>query len=130
MIGLDTNVIVRYLVQDDADQAARATAFIERELSEEAPGWISVVTAAELVWVLLRAYGFSRIEVARAVERLLQADSLVFAHQDEVFEAMSALEAGHDFADALIAALGKAAGCGHTVTFDKKAARLPAFYAL
>jgi predicted nucleic-acid-binding protein len=128
MIGLDTNVVVRYLTQDDPIQSPQATELIERRLTEENPGFISVVAMAETVWVLDRAYGVSDQDIATAVERLLQTDVLVVEHEPEVFTAMIALKKGHGaFADALIGALGTRAGCSSTLTFDRKALRLPGF---
>ena len=128
MTGLDTNILVRYLTQDDPIQSPAATQILEKRHSEANPGFISVVAIAEMVWVLDRGYGFENHEIAGAIERLLQADRLVVEHEQEVFEAMLALRAGHaDFADALIGALGSKAGCTSTLTFDRKAARLPGF---
>ena len=128
MIGLDTNILVRYLAQDDPAQSPPATEIMERRLSQENPGFISVVAMVETVWVLDRAYGLSDAEIAAAVERMLQADTLVVENEQEVFTAMMALKEGRGaFADALIAALGARAGCACTLTFDKAALALPGF---
>lgn len=128
MIGLDTNILVRYLAQDDPAQSRKATEVIERRLTEESPGFISVVAMVETVWVLDRAYGLTAHEVAATVERLLQADVLVLENEQEVFTAMIALKEGQGaFADALIGALGASAGCSRTLTFDRKALRLSGF---
>ena len=128
MIGLDTNVLVRYLTQDDPIQSPKATALMDRRLTEENPGFVSVVTMAELAWVLERSYDLGKDDIAAAIERMLQADVLVIESEQEVFTAMVALRDGQGrFADALIALLGSRAGCSHTVTFDKKALRLPGF---
>ncbi len=128
MIGLDTNVLVRYLAQDDPVQSARATEIIERRLSDENPGFVSVVAMVETVWVLDRAYGLSDEDIVAAIERTLQVDTLVVESEHEVFAAMIALEEGSgSFADGLIGALGAAAGCSATLTFDRKALRLPDF---
>jgi predicted nucleic-acid-binding protein len=128
MTGLDTNILVRYLTQDDPIQSRKATEIIERILSVENPGFVAVVTTAETVWVLDRAYGFSSREIAAAIERMLQVEILVIQHEQEVFAAMIALKQGRSsFADALIAELGAQAGCVHTLTFDQKALRSPRF---
>jgi predicted nucleic-acid-binding protein len=128
MIGLDTNVLVRYLVQDDPIQSPKATALIERTLTEQDPGFISIVVIAETAWVLDRVYGASEAEIATAIERTLQSDVLVVEHEREVFTAMVTLKDGSgSFADALIAALGARAGCARTLTFDRQAARLADF---
>jgi predicted nucleic-acid-binding protein len=128
MIGLDTNVLVRYLTQDDPVQSRKATELIEGRLSERNPGFVSIVAMVETVWVLERAYGLASQVVAEAVERMLQIDVLMVEHEQEVFTAMVALKEGHgSFSDAVIAALGAKAGCAHTVTFDRKAMRLAGF---
>jgi predicted nucleic-acid-binding protein len=128
MIGLDTNLLVRYLAQDHPDQSRQATDVIERRLTEENPGFISIVAMVETVWVLDRAYGLGTLEIAKAVERLLQADTLVVENEQEVFTAMIALkERKGSFADAVIVALGASAGCSHTLSFDRKALRLAGF---
>jgi predicted nucleic-acid-binding protein len=128
MIGLDTNILIRYLTQDDRAQSAKATEILERRLTPNNPGFVSVVAIFEIVWVLDRAYGLTSREIANAVERLLQVEVLTIEHEQEVFTAMVALKQGRGFfADALIAELGTRAGCTRTLTFDQKAARLPGF---
>lgn len=128
MIGLDTNIVVRYLAQDDPLQSARATQIFEQRLTPAEPGFISLVTMAETVWVLSRAYGLSRTEIAAAVERMLQVDTLVVQNEQQVFTAMIALKAGiASFSDALIGAVSAWAGSRYTLTFDQKAARLKEF---
>jgi predicted nucleic-acid-binding protein len=128
MIGLDTNVLVRYLTQDDQGQSLRATELIERLLTEDNPGFISVVAMTETVWVLERAYRLSNVRIAEVIERLLQTAVLVVENEAEVFAAMTVLQEGSgSFADALIEELGDRAGCSVTLTFDQKAARLRNF---
>ena len=128
MIGLDTNILVRYLAQDDPVQSPQATDLIERHLTEDNPGFISIVAMLETVWVLDRAYGLADDAIAAAIERMLQADLLVVENEQDIFTATIALKDGHgSFADALIGALGARAGCSRTLTFDRKAARLPGF---
>lgn len=128
MIGLDANILVRYLTQDDPVQAAQATALIEHRLNEDEPGFISVVALAETVWVLARFYRFRDAQIVGALERMLAAATLVVENEREVFTAMIALREGlSSFADALIGALCAKAGCSHVVTFDRKALGLPGF---
>lgn len=128
MIGLDTNVLVRYLAQDDPIQSAQASAIVERRLSEQDPGFVSLVAMAETAWVLERAYKLSATKIAAAIERILQIDVLAVESEQEVFTAMVALKEGRgSFADALIGALGAKAGCSRTLTFDRKALRLREF---
>ena len=128
MIGLDTNILVRYLVQDDPAQSAKANEILEHRLTEKNPGFVSVVAMVETVWVLDRGYGFTAQEIATAVERLLQIEVLVVENEQEVFSAMVELKQGRgSFADALIAELGARVGCTRTLTFDQKAVRLSGF---
>jgi predicted nucleic-acid-binding protein len=128
VIGLDTNILVRYLAQDDPVQSFKATELIERRLTRDDPGFVSVLAMAETVWVLDRAYGLADQEIAAAIERTLQVDVLVVENEQEVFSAMIALKDGRgSFADALIGALGARAGCSRTLSFDQKASRLPDF---
>src|SRR3974390_1913470 len=128
MIGLDPNIVLRFLTQDDPEQSARANRIIEHKLTTDTPGFISTVTLVETAWVLERAYGFMWKEIAGAIERILQTDVLQAEGEQEVAIAMAALQAGRgSFADALIAALGAKAGCLYTLTFDRKALRLEGF---
>ena len=128
MIGLDTNILIRYLTQDDPVQSAKATEILERRLTLKNPGFVSVVAMVETVWVLDRAYGLTAREIASAVERLLQVEVLALENEQQVFTAMVALKQGRgSFADALIAELGARVGCTRTLTFDQKAVRFPAF---
>lgn len=122
MIGLDTNVVVRFLTQDDAQQADAASTVME-SLTETEPGYLSVVTVVEVYWVLRRAYGVSIKECASLVEDLLDARELRVGHEATIRTALTSHREGLDFADAVIAALGQEAGCERTVTFDQAAAR-------
>lgn len=128
MTGLDTNVVLRYLLQDDARQAQQANRIIDRQLSTENPGFLSVATVLEIVWVLRSLLKRSPMQIAAHIEDLLAADRFVVQHEQQVFEAAYALKHGlGEFEDALIGALGVAEGCAQTVTFDRKAARLGSF---
>jgi predicted nucleic-acid-binding protein len=128
MTGLDTNILVRYLTQDDPIQSVKARGVIERQLTDEKPGFVSIVAMVETIWVLERAYELTTLEIVGAVERILQTDVLVVENEQEVFTALIALKKGQgSFADAVIAALGARRGCSRTLTFDRKALRLPGF---
>jgi predicted nucleic-acid-binding protein len=128
VIGLDTNVIVRYLAQDDVRQAAIATRLIEGSLSAEARGFISIVTLAEIVWVMSSNYRAARAAVADIVEGLLTAPQLAIEKADVIWRALRAFrESKADFSDAVIVELGRDAGCTKTVTFDRHAAAHPGF---
>lgn len=122
MIGLDTNVLVRYLVQDDPEQAASANEAVDR-FSEDDPGFISLVVVVETTWVLARAYKSGRQAVASVIHGLLEAQEIALERADVVRRAVRRLEDGADFADAVVSELGTDAGCEFTVTFDRRAAR-------
>jgi predicted nucleic-acid-binding protein len=131
VIGLDANVIVRYLAQDDARQAAAATRLIEGSLSAEVRGFISIVTLAEVVWVIASNYRATRVAVADIVEGLLTAPQLMLEKADAIWRALrSYRDSKADFSDAVIVELGRDAGCSKTVTFDRNAASHPGFEAL
>jgi predicted nucleic-acid-binding protein len=124
MIGLDTNLLLRYLAQDDPTQSARATEIVERNLTEEEPGFVSLVSILEVVWVLKSLYKRSRQEIADDIEMLLAADTLEVQNEQEVYTAVVALRNGTGtFEDALIGALGIWRGCSATLTFDEDAAK-------
>ena len=124
MIGLDTNVLLRYLVQDDSVQSPRATEIITRRLTEEDPGFVSLVTILEVVWVLKSLYKRSRQQVASDLEMVLAADTLEVQNEQQVYHAVVALRNGTGtFEDALIGSLGLWRGCATTLTFDEKAAQ-------
>lgn len=124
MIGIDTNVLVRYVVQDDARQAAAASDFIESTLSDEEPGWIASIVLCEFVWVLDAAYGYARNAIAATLERLFEVDRFRVEAPSLAWRALDAYRTGGDFADALIALGNEHAGCDYTATFDKGATRL------
>lgn len=124
MIALDTNVLVHYLVQDDAPQAQIASDVIDG-LSEADQGFVGREVLIELVWVLERAYGFSRMEIANALDGLLAAIELVIENADDLGLAIELYRNdGYGFADMMIAAAARRAGARELVTFDRKAARL------
>lgn len=128
MIGLDTNVLVRYLAQDDPKQSAVATRFIEGRLSAENPGFVSVVTLCEIVWVLAESYAADRKRIRDTVEGLLATKQLVIERTELVWKALRAWEGvAADFSDALIGQIAIAHGSQTTMTFDRTAAKLPGF---
>lgn len=128
MIGLDTNVIVRYLVQDDARQSAAATRFIERTLSPQNPGFIASITLCEIVWVLAECYKADRQRIRAVIEGLLAAKQLSIEEPDIVWRALRAWNASAaDFSDALTGQIVSARGGEKTLTFNRAAAKLPGF---
>ncbi len=130
MIGLDSNILLRYLTGDDAVQSPKAAALIE-QLTPDDPAFLSTVAMAEIVWTLKRFYRFSDGEIASAVERILLIEALMVQNEPQVFAAMFALKDGlGQFGDALIGALGTRAGCDRTLTFDQGTSKLPGFQLL
>lgn len=123
MIGLDTNVIVRYVTQDDPVQARKATALIE-SLSADAPGFIPLICLVELVWVLQSCYPATKNDVTDVLETLLRTKELVVERAEIVWQALRQFrETAADFADCLIQRCAHAAQCEYTVTFDRTAAK-------
>lgn len=122
MIAIDTNILLRYLVYDEPEQALLATDLIENRLSADEPGFIAITVIAELAWVLKRRYRRTAPEIRAIVAQLLVAPQF-FVDHSAVIEAALALQ-HPDLADALVHQLGKAADCAKTVTFDRNFARL------
>ena len=124
MIGIDTNVLVRYIAQDDATQSRRATSFIEKECSETAPGFVGLVVLVEVVWVSESRYGATREEVAGIVRRILSIRQLAVQDAETAWKAVRLFESSKaDLADCLVACSAIAAGCKSVVTFDKQASK-------
>lgn len=123
MIGLDTNVVVRYVMQDDPKQAPKATRILE-SLTVDDPGFMSLVSLVELVWVLASCYDLDRDRVGQAVDALLRTKELILDRAELVAQALRIFRSGSaDFADCLIERCASNAGCGQTLTFDRSAAK-------
>lgn len=127
MIGLDTNVLARYLAQDDARQAAVASRLIQNELSTARPGFISLVVLAELCWVLNRLYSATMDELIVTIEDLLNTPQFCIERREVVQAAIRRFKLGSSrkagVVDALIAQIADSQGCTTTLTFDKAAVR-------
>ncbi len=124
MIGIDTNILVRYIAQDDAAQSARAIRFIENECSMSSPGFIGLIVLIEVVWVSESCYGATRAEIAEILRKLLSIKQLVVQDAEVCWQALRLFESGKaDFADCLIERSANAAGCERVTTFDKQAAK-------
>lgn len=127
MIGLDTNVLVRFFAQDDARQSPVATRLING-LTKESPGFVSSITLCELVWVMETAYGLGKAQILLILRQLLESDELAIEGKPLVWAAFSCFQkAALDFSDALLSEVAKDVGCTHTATFDKAAARVEGF---
>ena len=123
MIGLDTNVLVRYIMQDDAAQSALATKLLER-LTDDAPGFVPIVVVVELAWVLSSAYTLDRTQLTEAFEALLRTKEIIVERAETVWQALRLYtNSKADFADCLIERAAAAAGCERTLTFDRDAAK-------
>ncbi|MCP3870348.1 MAG: type II toxin-antitoxin system VapC family toxin [Gammaproteobacteria bacterium] len=128
MIGLNSSVVIRYLVQDDEEQSATATRFVENSLTAASPGYINAVTLCQIVWVLERCYGVSKRQVREIIEGLLTTRQFVIENPEITWKALRIFSASNaDFADVLIGHLNAHAGCDSTVTFDGNAASLPGY---
>lgn len=127
MIGIDTNLLVRYITQD-GEEAPAATRHLEAECTAERPGFVCLVVLCELVWVLRHAYKYDRPAIAAILERLLATAEFEIQHATFVWRALGDYRAGPaDFSDYLI---GQIAGENQAIpvhTLDRKAARHPHF---
>lgn len=123
MIGLDTNVLVRYIMQDDPTQSPKASKLIE-SLDGDNPGYIAMVSVVELYWVLTSSYELTGQQVAQALEAILRTKQFQVERADQVMRALRVFGAGKaDFADCLIERSACGAGCARTMTFDVGASK-------
>ena len=122
MIGLDTNVVVRHLVQDDVEQGAAATRAMA-QLEPKEPGFLTVVVLVETYWVLTRGYKFAADTVTTTLSALVDSPDIVVQDEPSVRAALRLARAGADFADALIASACKSRGCARVLSFDRRAQR-------
>jgi predicted nucleic-acid-binding protein len=121
--GLDTNILVRFFAKDDPLQTPKARAVLS-SLTTAEPGWVGMATILELVWMMTSSLGLGRDAVAQILADLLTRETIVVERAETVGKALQRYRRGKaDFADCLIAASARAAGCSRTVTFDNKAAR-------
>ena len=128
MIGLDTNVVIRYLTQDDQRQAQLANRLFEKTLSPEQPGFISLAVLCEIVWVLADSYSMDQAGIRGVDEGLLGSRQLQVESKDLVWKALRGWSSGAaGFTDVLIGEICLAAGAGYVATFDRAASKLPAF---
>ena len=119
MLGVDTNVLVRFLVQDDPKQSQRARDFLDRAIDSGVPCFVSDVVLCEMVWVLTKSYKTRRFDVARIVGHLLRARHLTFTSLERLFTALEAYQVGDgDFSDYLIREHSRGEGYEMVATFD------------
>lgn len=131
MIGVDTNVLVRFVLQDDPVWSPIADRFFEHGVTPDEPGYVNPLTLAELVWTLRKHPNYDRGGMARLIEGLLSSDRLVIGEAEAVTTALASFRAGGaGFADHLIAEMNRSAGADPTVTIDRKARNRPPFQPL
>ncbi len=122
MIGLDTNILVRYLAKDDATQSPKALAIIQ-SLSSDEPGFIPLVALVELVWVMQRCYSATRAEVVEILGMLFRTKEFTVENAETAIKALHRFAGSKaDFSDSLLERSADAAGCKYTLTFDQMAA--------
>lgn len=131
MIGLDTNILVRYLTQDDPDNSRKAAHEIEKGLSAGEMFFIADIVMCELVWVLETAYGYDRREIVPVLENILRTKQFHFENKDLLWNSLADYRNKKgDFADHLIGRAGHKAGCCETITFDTGLKNNPVFRVL
>lgn len=129
MIGLDTNVLVRYFTQDDPAQSKRATTFIESHCTVDNTGFVSVVVLCELVWVLDTGYGYAKADILRLLRGMASAPALTLEKHERVSRALSLYErGGAGFSDCLIACSCEDEAAVPVFTFDKAASRATSLF--
>lgn len=122
MIGIDTNILVRYIVQDDKAQSRLATSVLEGKLDEKNQGLVSTVVLCELVWVLRRAYGYRKEQVMEVLRLLMSSADLMVDRVDDAWRALREYENGSaDFSDYYIGQMNRTLQAKTTYTLDRKA---------
>jgi predicted nucleic-acid-binding protein len=128
MIGIDTNVLIRYIVRDDLRQTAIATKFMEKHISANHPGFISQIVLCEIVWVMKRAYRYDKKAILRVIGQILKTKEFTVEHAASARQALLDYKnSDADFSDYWIGASNKFHGCDFTVTFDRPASAHPSF---
>jgi predicted nucleic-acid-binding protein len=131
MIGIDTNVLVRHLVQDDLSQSREATQVITKQCTRADPGFINRIVLCELVWVLESAYGYPKVTIVAVLEKLFRTSQLKIEDAQSAWTAFRMYQKGKaDYADCLLGVTNRQAGCDSTVTFDQAAKKLEGFQPL
>jgi predicted nucleic-acid-binding protein len=126
--GLDTNVLVRYLAQDDPAQALRANKWMEEAVSRGQKCFLNEIVLCELIWVLRGAYEYEKADLVMVLEKLLATAQFVIEDRDLVLAALADfLQGSGDFSDYLIGRRNKGNGCSSTGTFDRNLKKSPLF---
>ena len=128
MLGVDTNILVRFLVRDDETQFEKARRLIRREVAAGRRVFVSQLVLLETEWVLRSRYGLQKTEIIAAVSALLDANDVQFEDEPAIEEALFVWkDRSVGFSDCLIGARNKRLGCSATASFDVKASKLPGF---
>lgn len=128
MLGIDTNILVRFLVQDDETQFEKARKLIKREIAAGRRVFVNQLVLLETEWVLRSRYSVPKSLIIEAISGLLDANDVQFEDEPTIEEAIFIWkESTADFADCLIGAKNRRLGCRATATFDLKASKLPSF---
>ena len=128
MIGLDTNVLARHLVQDDPVQSQKASRLIMRACTREDPGFINRIALCELVGVLESAYGYSKEAIGSVLEKVLRTSQFQIEDVQAAWTVLRRYQKGSaDFSDCLLGAMNRSHGCDRTVTLDQQASKLEGF---
>jgi predicted nucleic-acid-binding protein len=128
VIGVDTNVLVRYLAQDDAAQSRRVDAFMSAALEDGTRLHVDDIVLCEMVWVLGAAYRLGKPTIAEALDKVMSAAIFSFDDRELLRAALIDYRQGKgDFSDYVIGRRNARAGCEHTVTFDRSLSDAPSF---
>lgn len=128
MIALDTNILIRYLTQDDEIQAEVVNKYIETLIRDDEQFLINNIVVCEVVWVLERCYHYKREQIALALRGIFSATEFVFEDPEVLWLSLEDYEIDKiDFSDSLIGNINRKLGCTHTITFDKRASKLATF---
>lgn len=129
--GIDTNVLIRYIVQDDPEQSEKATRFLEKKCTVDNPGHIAGIVLCEIVWVLKRAYGYPKKDIVEVLHSILSTAEFSIESPAIAWEAFRQYNSGSvDLSDYLLGQLNKASGCITTMTFDQEAGKSDHFQLL
>lgn len=124
MIGLDSNILVRYIVQDDPQQSQLVNNYLERNVTITSPGYINLIVLCEIIWVLKRAYGYNKGIIIEVISKILQTRELIVENSELALLALKEYQRGQaDFCDYFIAEMNRDADCKFTVTLDQVAAK-------
>jgi predicted nucleic-acid-binding protein len=122
MIGIDTNILIRYFTQDNLEQAQIVEQIIDNYANSPNSMFVNNIVMCELIWVLERGYKYSKEEIGQVIKQMLSTEEFAFENQELLWLTLNQyIQNKLDFSDALIGELNKACGCAKTLTFDQAA---------